>query len=106
MNEKSELGYDMRIGDLIDANESFHEKSSCWGQHWVALSTFIWQIWSERNHRYKDGDLKPIKVIATLFVRDVELLFDVRRFRETYRSRLEDFAVNTWKRSSELTMGL
>lgn len=33
---------------------------------------------------------KPVSVVATMFIRDVEILFDPCRFKESCKSRLED----------------
>lgn len=63
-------GVNLRIEDLIDGIEGFKKKSSCWGLHWIVLSTFVWHVWSERNRCYKEGETKPANNVASLFVRD------------------------------------
>lgn len=58
---------------------------------------FTWHLWNECNRRFKEGETHSVEVVAHEFLRDVNLLFDLGKFKTPYKFRLEGEAVNAWK---------
>lgn len=61
---------------------------------------------SQRNRRYKEGQSKPSKVVIRMFIQDVKILLDSRRFKKTCRSTLKDFTVKASKHHLDFDFSL
>lgn len=97
---------DIRLGNIIKGINSFQRRSSCWSLHWVAVATSIWHIWAKRNLRFKKKLSQPAESIRLQFIRDINLIYDMSKFKKPHKSRLEELAHHRWSFLTLLTLSL
>lgn len=75
------------IGDIIEGAESKHN-SPCWGLHWIALATFTFMAWSDRNQCFMEGEAKHLSVLKIELINNIDILFSSTTFKAAHRNLL------------------
>lgn len=86
----------IRIGDIIEGIGMMTARSPCWGLFWIGIAATIWNIWSECNLRFQQGESRLLSLIIKIMIKEIDILFDPSTFKASHWQSTEAAATHRW----------